>query len=156
MSLMYRKVCNQYDQEMLQQDLHRLYRDWENTWQMSFNPSKRNTTQFSPSKRKGALPTTYHFYHGQQLVVTSSSKYLGTTITDDLSWTDHAKTVAAKGNRTVGFLRRNFRDCTTKVRSATYVTMGLWSTSLWYTGVRHYGTLEYASTVWDPHKQKDT
>ena len=53
---------------------------------MSFNPSKCNTTPVSPSKRNGALPTTYHFYHGQQLVVMNSSKYLGTTITDDLSW----------------------------------------------------------------------
>lgn len=50
MSLMYRKICNQYDQEMPQQDLQRL-QDWENTWKMSFNPSKCNTTPISPSKR---------------------------------------------------------------------------------------------------------
>ena len=55
-------------------------------------------------------------------------------------WTNHIEsneTVAAKGNRTVGFLRRHFRDRTTKVKSATYTTM------------------EFASTAWDPHKQKD-
>ncbi|KAL8591597.1 hypothetical protein ACOMHN_030483 [Nucella lapillus] len=50
--------------------------------------------------------------------------------------------VAAKGNRTVGFLRRNLKDCTTEVRKATYTTM-----------VRP--TLEYASTVWDPHTRQD-
>ena len=38
------------------------------------------------------------------------------------------------------FLRKNFRECTPKVKSATYTTM-----------VRP--TLEYASAVWDPHKQ---
>ena len=76
--------------------------------------------------------------------VADSSKYLGATITD-LSWTNHIQTmprVAAKGNRTVGFLRRTFRDCTTKVKSTTYTT-------------RVRPTLEYASTAWDPHKQKD-
>ena len=42
----------------------------------------------------------------------------------------------------MGFLRRNFRDCTTKVKSATYTTMV-------------HLSLEFASTAWDPHKQKD-
>ena len=51
--------------------------------------------------------------------------------------------LAAKGNRTVGFLWRILRDCTTKFRYATDVTMV-------------YPMLEYASTVWDPYKHKDT
>ena len=72
--------------------------------------------------KKGMLPTTYHL-HGQQLVVVSSSKYLGVTVTDDLLSGNHAEKVAAKGNRTVGFLLRNFRHCTTKVRSAICITM---------------------------------
>lgn len=43
----------------------------------------------------------------------------------------------------MGFLQRNIRGCTTKVRSATYVSVVC-------------PTLEYTSTVWDPYKQKDT
>ena len=73
-----------------------------------------------------------------------------TSIPSDLlsPWTTagelhHAETVVAKGNRTVGFLQRNIRGCTTKVRSATYVSVVC-------------PTLEYTSTVWDPYKQKDT
>ena len=50
--------------------------------------------------------------------------------------------MAAKGNRTAGFLQRNLRDCTAKVRFATYITMVC-------------PTLEYASTVLDPYKQTD-
>ena len=68
--------------------------------------------------------------------------YLGVTITNDLSWTKHIQNMAAQANNTVGFLRRNIRDCTAKIRSATYITMVL-------------PTLECASTVWDPYKQKD-
>ena len=86
-SLLHRKICNQYDPELLQQDPQRLG-DWENTCQMSFNPSKCNTIRISPSKRKSVLPMTSHL-HGQQLMVVSSSrKYLGVTITDDLSVLD--------------------------------------------------------------------
>ena len=77
----------------------------------------------------------------QILNTKQSSKYLGVTLTDDLSWTNHVATVAARGNRLVSFLRRNFCDCTTKVRSATYATMVC-------------PKLEYASCVWDPHRQE--
>ena len=87
------------------------------------------TPSESHQANERVLTTIYHL-NGQQLVVASSNKYLGVTITDDLSWTNHAETVMAKGNRTVGFLRRNFRNSTTKVRSATYVTF-----SKPYTGV---------------------
>ncbi|KAL8625391.1 hypothetical protein ACOMHN_044534 [Nucella lapillus] len=50
--------------------------------------------------------------------------------------------VAARGSRTVGFLRRNFSSCSTPVKAATYTTM-----------VRP--VLEYASAVWDPPLQID-
>ncbi|KAK7088841.1 hypothetical protein V1264_024395 [Littorina saxatilis] len=108
---------------------------------MEFNPSKCNIIRILPSKNKPPIVSTYHL-HGQTLETTKESKYLGVTITENLSWTNHIKNVTAKGNRTVGFLRRNFKECTTKVKSATYTTM-----------VRP--TLEYASTVWDPRQEND-
>ena len=42
----------------------------------------------------------------------------------------------------MGFLRRNFRECAQKVKSATYTKMAR-------------PTLEYALAVWAPHKQND-
>jgi hypothetical protein len=42
-----------------------------------------------------------------------------------------------KGNKTLGFIRRNLKDCTKPVKSAAYTSM-----------VRP--TMEYASSVWDP------
>ena len=45
--------------------------------------------------------------------------------------------VAAKGNRTLGFVKRNLRECTKPVKAASYTTL-----------VRPF--LEYASTIWDP------
>ena len=110
-------------------------------WQMEFNPSKCNIIRIMPNEQRKVLISSY-FLHGQTLETTSASKYLGITISSDLSWPTHVEDVAARWNRTVGSLRRNFRECTPKVRSATYTTM-----------VRP--TLEYASAVCDPDKQKD-
>ena len=50
--------------------------------------------------------------------------------------------VAGKANRTLGFLRRNFKEGTREVKAATYSTM-----------VRL--VFDYASTVWDPHQHGD-
>ena len=91
-------------------------------------------------QKKSWKPTTY--LHDQVLEVTSNSKYLGINFSNDLSWADHINTTVNKGNRTVGFLRRNFRECTPTVKAATYKTM-----------VRP--VIEYASTVWDPTGQGD-
>lgn len=141
-SSLFRKIHTQQDKDLLQKDLTHL-EDWENTWQMSFNASKCNTLRIFPSKqnRSNHISSDY-ILHGQVLETVKSTEYLGVTMTDDLTWSKHVATVAAKGSSKVGFLRRNFRDCTTKVRSATYTTM-----------VRP--KLEYASSVWDPTKKED-
>ena len=94
-----------------------------------------------PNKRRVTLTSSYSL-HGQTLETTSTNKYLGINIRSDLSWSNHVEDVAARGNRTMGFLRRNFRECTPKIKTATYTTL-----------VRP--TLEYASAVWDPYKQND-
>ena len=54
-----------------------------------------------------------------------------------MTWTEHTSKTASKGNKSLGFLRRNLRNCTPTVREATYKSL-----------VRPI--LEYASTVWDP------
>jgi hypothetical protein len=46
-----------------------------------------------------------------------------------------------KGNKTLGFIRGNLKDCTKPVKSAAYTSM-----------VRP--TMEYASSVWDPTSRK--
>ena len=139
-TLLCRPITCQHDSTLLQQDLNAL-EEWETNWQMDFNASKCSVIHILPSKRKQSINTTYTL-HGEPLETEEASKYLGVTITNNLTWTRHTENVIAKGNRTLGFLRRNFRDCTTPVKAATYTTM-----------VRP--TLEYASSVWDPHLQKD-
>ena len=73
--------------------------------------------------------------------MTDASRYLGVKVTEDLTWSSHISEVAGKANRTLGFLRRNFKECAREVKAATYTTM-----------VRP--VLDYAFTVWDPHQQE--
>lgn len=63
--------------------------------------------------------------HGHVLDIVDCSKYLGVNISEDLTWKKHVDNTAAadKASRTLGFLRRNLRDCRKEARSAAYNAM---------------------------------
>lgn len=136
-SLMFRVIKSTNDKTRLQQDLEAL-EQWERTWLMRFNASKCYVLHIS-SNRKIDHQHQY-ILHGQVLQSVDHSKYLGVTVSNNLSWDKHIQNVAAKGNRTLGFVRRNLKDCTPQLKAASYCTF-----------VRP--GLEYAATVWDPHLQ---
>ena len=122
-SLLYRTINNQTDSHLLQRDLT-ILEDWKNIWQMSFNAKKCIVIRIAP-KNKQVRQTCYKL-HGRNLDNVEASKYLGVTINNNLS--------LAKGNKTLGFIRRNLKDCTKPVKSAAYTAI-----------VRP--TVEYASTI---------
>ena len=70
------------------------------------------------------------------------AKYLGLTITDNLSWSTHTAIVAGKANAKIGFLWRNLRRCPRKLKEQAYFAL-----------VGSF--VEYSAAVWDPHLQKD-
>ena len=76
--------------------------------------------------------------HGQVLESVTSARYLGMDITNNMSWNTHVTRVASNGNRSLGFIKRNFTTKTPKVREMAYQTL-----------VRPQ--LEYASAIWDPN-----
>ena len=134
--LLYRHVTSSQDQALLQEDLSALER-WEETWQMKFHPHKCTVIRISANKKQ-ILKTNYHI-HGHTLEVVYSSKYLGVTISEDLTWKKHIDNTVNKANKTLGFIRRNLGDYTAPVKAAAYSTVGR-------------PVLEYSSTVWDPHQ----
>lgn len=136
-SLLYRVIRMPGDSEQLQMDLQALEK-WEKTWLMSFNPTKCSVIRITPKNQK-AEETSY-MLHGHTLATEDASKYLGVTLTSNLSWNEHVENITAKGNRTLGFVRRNLKDCTPPVKAASYTTL-----------VRP--VLEYSSIVWDPTSQ---
>ena len=137
--LLYRHISSQQDSALLQQYLTAL-EGWETTWQMQFHPQKCTVIRINSNRRR-IINTNYQI-HGHTLEVVDSSKYLGVTISEDLTWRKHIDDTVNKANKTLGFVRQNLSDCSTSVKTAAYTTM-----------VRP--RLEYSSTVWDPHHNKE-
>ena len=61
---------------------------------------------------------------------------------ETLEWKAHINKITSKANSTLGFLRRNLKECPPKLRETAYLSP-----------VR--SSLEYSSAVWDPFRQKD-
>ena len=118
--IMFKHIKRSDDATKLQQDLTSL-EEWEQQWQMKFHPGKCTMMWIGTNSRMKR--DTNCSLHGQILEVESSSKYLGVNISDDLTWKDHIEKTASKANRTVGFLRRNMRDCNKRIRNAAYVSL---------------------------------
>ena len=49
-SVVHRRIKDQHDQALLQED-HDSLGEWEHTWQMEFNPSKRNIIHIMPNNQ---------------------------------------------------------------------------------------------------------
>ncbi len=104
---------------------------------MSFNPSKCQIIHIS--KRKTVIDTSY-FLHSTKLEAVPSAKYLGVTISNDLTWNTHIENITKKANQTLGFLRRNIKVHSEPLKSTAYKTL-----------VRPQ--LEYCSPVWSPYTE---
>ena len=138
-ALLFRLIRSAKDESLLQQDLGSLG-EWEERWQMRFNPQKCQVVHICTNKMYQRQPT--YTLRGHVLEAVDSAKYLEVNISDDLSWKTHVDKTAAKASSTLGFLRRNLINCTKEVRERTYNTFVL-------------PTLEYAATVWDPFLSSD-
>ena len=128
------------DKQALQSDLSSMEQCVKD-WQMEFNPGKCTAIRVMPKKTKLARNTSYTV-HNKMLETSDTSRYLGVSITNNLTWSRHTAITAGKANGVLGFLLRNINDCSTKVKAISYTTM-----------VRPI--MEHASTAWDPHLQKD-
>ena len=95
---------------------------------------------FMSLKRKPTIND--HNIDGQQVPKETTYKYLGVTVSNDLSWNTHAQKIQARAARTLGVIRRALGKCDQKVKDLAYKQL-----------VRPQ--LEYASCAWSPHVQKD-
>ncbi|XP_071151684.1 uncharacterized protein [Mytilus edulis] len=107
---------------------------------MKFHPGKCNFIRISTNSK--SKKETYYKLHGHTLETVPTSKYLGVNFSEDLQWKHHVDVTAKIASKSIGFLRRNLRECRKNVRNAAYISL-----------VRP--TLENASAAWDPHTTED-
>ena len=137
-SILYGIVNNFQDAQALQADLNKLV-EWAQKWQMTFNSSK--CVMLRVSRSVNDVDFSYEMM-GRLLESVESHKYLGVEIDRKLSWNKHISAITGKGNRALGFIRRNLHNCPEEVKKQAY-----------YSLIRPH--FEYASSAWDPHTQKN-
>ena len=133
---MYLAISSLSDANILQDKLSKL-EQWEKSWDMNFNPAKFQVLHVTRSKTP--IPSKY-FLHNTELESATAAKYLGFTISDDLSWGTHVNNISKKANQTLGFLKRNIHK--QDLKSTAYKTL-------------ECPQLENVSTVWSPHTATD-
>ena len=83
--IIYRPISSARDSANLQADLNAL-RQWTCDWQMTFNPDKCVVMHIT--RRKNKRKTIYNL-NSVNLAEVKNTKYLGVSISNDLSWHDH-------------------------------------------------------------------
>jgi hypothetical protein len=53
----------------------------------------------------------------------SSNPYLGAELTNTMSWDKQVQKVVAKGNKALGFIRRNVGSCPAEVKKQAYLAL---------------------------------
>ena len=137
-SLVYRIIRSKEDQTLLQQDLDKL-QEWEHDWLMQFNADKCEVIRIT--NKRNPLAHDYDI-HGTKLQTVKNAKYLGVTISSDLSWNTHVDTTAKKATTSLNFLKRKLHSCPSTVKDKCFKSL-----------VRPI--MEYAFCVWDPHTQRN-
>ena len=132
--VLYRTVKSESDEKILQNDLN-ILTQWEQSWQMEFNPSKCHVMHVS---RKRKPRKAKYNLRSHTLESVKEAKYLGITLTDKMEWTPHINNITTQANRSLGFLRRNLRPAPQQLKNQAYKAL-----------VRP--KLEYCSSVWSPY-----
>ncbi|KAI8495879.1 hypothetical protein Bbelb_262950 [Branchiostoma belcheri] len=114
----YNTITSTQDQVVLQRDLERLA-EWEQKWDMMFHPGKCQTLRVTRSR--SVFQHDYQL-HGHTLEAVPSLKYLGVTITKDLTWKEHINNLCNKANTSLGFLKRNLKISTRGIKKMAYKT----------------------------------
>ena len=109
--LMYRPISSEADQEAFQRDLKAL-EVWGDAWGMRFNAKKCHIMTIARGRTR---LSRFYTLTGHILSSVQEAKYLGITLTEELSWSTHSDSVFKRANSTLGFLRRNLRRCPAKL-----------------------------------------
>ena len=107
--LLYREIRSFEDHLLLQEDLHRLEK-WAAVWGMKFKAQK---CYILPTKARSSF---LYSFGGIILKQVQHSPHLGVHISADLKWSTHISDIFKRAGSTLGFLRRNRRNCPQECR----------------------------------------
>ena len=99
----YRAIKTLDQVELLQKDLNSICK-WCGQWRMDLNVSK--CCAISITRNTDPLNSSYHL-NELQVKSTNAQKDIGVFVTSDLKWTTHVRSVTAKANKMLGFIRRS-------------------------------------------------
>ena len=98
-----------YTQLMIQESSKRTLRPWL----MCFHPDICYV--LSATQKQKPVQFIYKF-HGYSLEKIDSTKYLGVTFQSNLKWDNYINNITSKANQTLGFLRRNLKVNSQKIK----------------------------------------
>jgi hypothetical protein len=101
--ILYRNIYTTEDCKVLQEGLHRLEK-WEKALGMEFHPGKCNSMSITRARSQFEHRYTLN---GHILEDVKEVKYLGLTLSSNLTWNTHIGNITSKANKLLGFLRRN-------------------------------------------------
>jgi hypothetical protein len=107
-SKLYRAMGTNYDHNLLQADLDCLH-TWSLSSGLDFNSRKCKVLHISKKKSTREMNRNYSL-GDQPIECVSSFVDLGITISHNLSWADHIEKIVVKANKTLGLMKRIFRD----------------------------------------------
>ena len=122
----------------LQTDLDLIVK-WTETWQMNLNIDKCAILTCS---RLLSSSTSVYTINGQSITRVTQHPYLGVMFDSTMSFSSHISNITCNAMRTLNFVKRNLYKCNGDTKCMAYTSL-----------VRP--VLEYASSVWDPHLNKN-
>lgn len=131
---LYQVIISENDQQVLNESFAS-FCSWRNKWQMKINFAVILT--FSTSISHSQFCYSFNKY---SLSRVNSYKYLGFIFDSKLSWTKQVEYITAKAVKKLDYLRRTLASAPKDTQMLMYQSL--------YSPI-----IEYASPVWDPHKQ---
>ncbi len=132
--VLYRPIVSALDADFLQRDVNTIV-NWTEGAGLSLNTNKTKFILFSHKRRHPVTPIKVH---DSAISVVDSVRYLGVTLTSDLKWNTHISNTCSRARQQLGIIHRSFKEANSSVSLHLYRMVVL-------------PTLDYCSSVWDPH-----
>ena len=108
---------------------------------MAFNVDKCNVMHITRARTTKKHP---YVMHDQQLEIVTETKYLGITISNNLSWNNHINNIVASTNQAQGMLRRNIKKAPQHTKTMAVNTLN-----------KIKSRIQLSSAVWDPYTKEN-